>query len=35
VLQPWTLPADEKEQAAVRKMREMVERIKKQKARRE
>jgi len=35
VLQPWTLPADEKEQAAVRKMREMMERIKKQKARRE
>jgi tetrahydromethanopterin S-methyltransferase subunit A len=35
VMQPWTLPADEKEQAAVRKMKEMVERIKNRKARRE
>jgi tetrahydromethanopterin S-methyltransferase subunit A len=29
VMQPWALPADEREQAAVRKMQEMVERIKK------
>jgi tetrahydromethanopterin S-methyltransferase subunit A len=35
VMQPWTLPADEKEQAAVRKMQEMVEKIKKRKQKEE
>jgi len=29
VMQPWTLPKDEKEAAAVKKMQEMVERLKK------
>ncbi len=29
VMQPWTLPKDEKEAAAVRKMQEMVEKLKK------
>jgi tetrahydromethanopterin S-methyltransferase subunit A len=29
VMQPWTLPADEKEQAAVQRMQAMVERLKK------
>lgn len=35
VMQPWNLPADEKEQAAVRKMQEMVKRIRDRKAKSE
>jgi tetrahydromethanopterin S-methyltransferase subunit A len=35
VMQPWTLPADEKEQEAVRKMKEMVEKIRRRQARRD
>jgi tetrahydromethanopterin S-methyltransferase subunit A len=34
VLQPWTLPADERERTAVRKMQELVERLKNRDARR-
>ena len=35
VMQPWTLPANEKEQAAVQKMHDMVEKIRQRKLRRE
>jgi len=28
VMQPWTLPKDEKEAAAVRKMQDMIEKLK-------
>jgi hypothetical protein len=28
-MQPWTLPKDDKEAAAVKKMQDMVERLKK------
>jgi tetrahydromethanopterin S-methyltransferase subunit A len=35
VMQPWTLPANEGEEAAIRKMQEMVKRIRERKAERE
>jgi tetrahydromethanopterin S-methyltransferase subunit A len=35
VMEPWKQPQNEKEQAAVRKMREMVDKIKQRQARRE